>query len=89
MSIAEVLNPRALIPCKRLLVEALERTIHKEREREYAGERERERESKTHYFSKLYEYSVLCIYNALISAIYTSPHGTVRSTVYFNAHTSI
>ena len=31
----------------------------------------------------------LCTFNALISAIYTSPHGTDGSTMYFNAHTSI
>ena len=33
--------------------------------------------------------SRLCTFNALIGAIYTSPHGTDESTMYFNAHMSI
>ena len=60
----------------------IQRERERERERVHAGETERA-ELNFKIISRL------CTYNALIGAIYTSPHGTVISTSYFNAHTSI
>ena len=80
MSAAEVLNPHALIPCKRKCFRKRKTKNNRERERE------RERERAEHNFKII---SRLCTHTMLSSTIYTSPLGTDRSTMYFNAHTSI
>ena len=86
MSAAELLNPRALIPCERSLAEASKRT-EKTENTQSTRERQRQRAKRKTIFKKC---KSLCVYTIVLSStIYTSPRGTDRSTAYFNAHTSV
>ena len=70
--------------CERLLAEALE-DRESRKYKEYMGETERA-ECKSYIQNDI----ITLLHTTMLSStIYTSPHGTDRSTVYFNAHTSI
>ena len=68
---------------KYLRAEAENRKYRTQKQRKSTQERQREQNVISKIMSRL------CTFNALLNAIYTSPHGTDRSTMYFNAHTSI